>query len=86
MLQTKILLVLYIVKKSQNFLDGKNVEIRKRSHTYKGYWSTYYVEILNSFNHELQLEDTKIIIKNKLIDLLSKLIGFKFVAILVLVF
>ena len=51
----------------------------KQEHTFKGYASTYKVEILNSFNPELQLKDTELAIK-------SKLKGFKFVATLVLVF
>ena len=45
-----------------------------------------YVEILNSFNLELQLKDTESAIKSRVIDLLTQLKGFKFVAMLVLVF
>ena len=52
----------------------------------KGYASTYNDEILNSFNHELQLKDTESAIESKLIDLLTQLKGFKFVAKLVLLF
>ena len=52
----------------------------------KGYASTYYVKILNSFNAELQLKDTESEIKSKLIDLLAQLKGFKFVLTLALVF
>ena len=48
--------------------------------------SSYNVEILNSFNPELQLKDTESAIKSKLIDLLTQLKGFKFVTTLVLVF
>ena len=44
------------------------------------------VEILNSFNLELQLKDTESVIKSKLIELLIQLKGFKFVTTLVLVF
>ena len=44
------------------------------------------VEILNSFNLELQLKDTESVIKSKLIELLIQLNGFKFVTTLVLVF
>ena len=40
----------------------------------------------NSFNPEIQIKDTESAIKSKLIDLLSELRGFKFVARLVLVF
>ena len=35
--------------------------------------------MLSSFNPKLKLQDTKSTIKNKLIDLLSELKGFKFV-------
>ena len=56
----------------------------KRSHAYKGYASSYNVQILNYFNPELQLKDTETTIKNKLRDLFSKLKYFKFVARLVL--
>ena len=44
------------------------------------------LKILNSFNPELQLKDTKFAIKRKLIELLTQLKGFKFVTTLVLVF
>ena len=62
----------------------KNAKITKWSHTYEGCASTYNVEILNSLNPELQLKDIESAIKNKLIDLLSELRGFKFVTTLVL--
>ena len=39
-------------------MDEKNVKITKRSYAYKGYAKAYNVEILNSFNPELQLHDT----------------------------
>ena len=57
----KVLIALYIVnqKKRQNFLDEKNAKITKPSHSYKGYASSYNVDILDSFNPELQLKDTK---------------------------
>ena len=42
--------------------------------------------MLNSFNPELHLKDTEAAIKNKLIDLLSELTGFKFVTKLVIKF
>ena len=58
----------------------------KREHAFTGFASTYNVEILNSFNPELQLKDTESPIKNKLKKLFSELRGFKFVIILVLVF
>ena len=42
------------------------------------------IEILNSFNPELQLKDTYSAIKNKLKKLLTELRGFKFLTGLVL--
>ena len=48
--------------------------------------SSCNVEILNSFNPELQLKQSESAIKSKLIDLLSELRWFKFVTTLVLVF
>ena len=48
--------------------------------------SNYNIEILNSFNPEVQLKDTESAIKSKLIKLLALLKGFKFVTTLVLVF
>ena len=48
--------------------------------------NTYNVQLLYFINHELQLKDTESAIKNKLINLLPKLRGFKFVTTLVLEF
>ena len=45
----------------------------KQAHDFKGYASTYNVEILNSFDSELQLKDTESAIKNKLKTLLPEL-------------
>ena len=67
-------------------MSDKNVKITKQKHAFKGYASVYNVEVLNSFNIELQLKDTESAIKSKLIELLTKLKGFKFVTALVLVF
>ena len=53
---------------------------------FKGFPSSYNVEILNSFNPELQLKASECAIKSKVIDLLTQLNGFKFAATLVLVF
>ena len=80
-----ILIALYIVKqkKSEKILDAK---IAKGTHAIKGYANSYNVEILNSFNPELQLKGTETAIKNKLIDLLTELKGFKFVTTLALEF
>ena len=64
-------------KKSEKCLDEKNAKITKKSHAYKGYAIIYNITILYNFNHELQSA-----IKNKLIDLLSELRGFKFVTTL----
>ena len=41
--------------------------ITKREHAFKGYVSTYNVEILNSFNPELQLKEIESTIKRKLV-------------------
>ena len=68
-----------IQKKVRTFQTKKDVKITKWAHAFKGYASSYNVEILNSFNPELQL-------KNKLIELLTQLAGFKFVKSLVWVF
>ena len=51
-------------KKSENILNTKNVKVTKRAHTFKGYASSYNVEILYSFNPKLQLKDTVSAIKN----------------------
>ena len=58
----------------------------KQSQAYKGYASTYSVEIFNSLNPELQLKNIKSAIKNKLMYSLSRLRRFKFVTKLVLEF
>ena len=41
------------IKKSETVLNEENVKIAKRAHAFKGYASSYDVEILNSFNFEL---------------------------------
>ena len=48
-------------------MNEKNIKIAKRADAFKGYASSYNVEILNSFNPELQLKDTESAIKSKLI-------------------
>ena len=58
----------------------------KRFYTYKVYAGTCNVEILNSFNPELEIKDTESAIRNKIKDLLTESKGFKFVATLVLEF
>ena len=67
-------------------MNKKNIKIKKQEHGFKGYASTYNVEILNSLNPEVQLKDTESAIKSKLIELLTQLKDFKFVITLVLVF
>ena len=73
-------------KESEKFLNEKNVKIAKGEHAFKGYASTYNIEILSSFNPELQLKDTESAITSKLIELLTQLKAFKFVTTSVLVF
>ena len=75
---------------SSLYSDTKNgikiLKITKREHACKGYVSIYDIDILNSFNPELQLKDTESAIKSKLIELLTQLKDFKFVTAIVLVF
>ena len=47
----------------KKILNEKNIKIAKQEHAFRGYASTYNVEILNSFNPELQL--IKLLIKLK---------------------
>ena len=61
-------------------------KIINQSYAFKGYASSYNVEILISFNPELQLKDTESAVKNELINLLSELKDFKLVTALVLEF
>ena len=51
------------VEETMNIKKEKN---SKQSHAFKGYVYTYNVEILNSFNPELQLKNTESGIENKL--------------------
>ena len=73
-------------KVSEIFLDKTNPKITEWSHAVKGYASSYNVEIITSFNLKLKHRHTESIIKNKLIDLLTKLKRFKFLTILFLLF
>ena len=59
------------------------MKITKGSYAYNGYVSNYNVEILNSFNPELQLTDTKSTIRNELNSLLTDLKVFIFLETLV---
>ena len=43
-------------------------KLTKRSHAQRDYVNTYNVEIFNSFNPELQPEDTKPILRKKIKD------------------
>ena len=60
------------------------MKVTKQEHAFKGFTSTYHVEVLNSFSPELQIKDESVI-KSKLIELLTQLKGFKFVSTLFLV-
>ena len=62
----------------------KNVKATKRAHDVEDYASSNNLEILHSFNPELQLKSESIL-TNKLIDLFTQSKGFKFVATLILV-
>ena len=62
------------------------MKVTKRVHDFKDYVSSSNVEILNSFNPELQLKETESAIKIKLKKILFKLRGFTFVPVLGLVF
>ena len=73
-------------KKWKLFKQKNHVKITKLAHAFKSFASSYNVEILNSFNPELQLKDIESAITSKLIDLLSESKKFIFVAALVLVF
>ena len=71
----------------QGFSKNLNwVKITKRANAFKGYTSSYNVEILNFLNPELQIKYIESAIKNKLKIILSELRWFNFVTTLVLVF
>ena len=57
-----------MIKKYENFLNEKNLKITKQTQALKGYVSSHNVEILNSFNPELQLKGSESAIKTKLIE------------------
>ena len=54
-------------------MNKKTVKITKGAHDFNGHTSSYNVEILNSFNPDLQIKDNEPAIKNKLKKLLSKI-------------
>ena len=62
------------------------MKIAKREHAFQSYANTCNFKIWNTFDPELQLEDTVSAIKSKLIELLTQLKGFKFLPTLFLVF
>ena len=62
-------------------MNEKNVKTTNQAHLFKGYASTCNIEILNSFDPELQLKDTESAIESKL----TELRGFRFVTTLFLV-
>ena len=65
--QVKIQLLLYIViQKSENFWNIKIIKTTKREHAFKDFANTYDIEVLSSFNPELQLKYTESAIRNKL--------------------
>ena len=70
---------LYSETKKENILNEKYIKITKQSYACRDNASNFHVEILNYFNPELQLKGIEITNRNKLIDLLSELRGFKIV-------
>ena len=70
--RVKTQLLLYIVKlQNMNFFfvetkTIKKAKIIKRAHAFKNYAYTYNGKVLNYFSPELQLENTKSVIKSKL--------------------
>ena len=77
---------LYSNTKKWQFFERKKCKSNKIRTCFKGFTSSYNVEMLNSFNPELQLKDTESTIKGKAIELLTQLRDFKFVTTLALVF
>ena len=68
------------------FLNENKVKIRKEAYAFKDFASSYNVEILNSFNPELQLKDTEFSIKINQKKILTELRGSEFVTTLLLEF
>ena len=54
-----------MIQKIGDALSERNLKITKWAHAFKGYASTYTVDILDSFNPELQLKETVSEIENK---------------------
>ena len=74
---------LYSDTKRWKFLKQKKLKSSKRAHIFKGFASSYNVDILNYSNPEIQLEDTESAFKKKLINLLTHWKGFKFATTIV---
>ena len=55
-----------MIQKCEKSFIVINVKITKRANAIKGIADFYNVEILNSLNPELKIEDTESAIKNKL--------------------
>lgn len=64
--------------KHAKFWTTKKAKITKRYHAYKGHASPYNIDISSLSNSEQQLKDFESASRNKLIDLLTELRGFKF--------
>ena len=58
------------------------MKITKSAHAFKGYASSYIVELLNFLNPDVQLKDIQSAIKNILKILLSKFRGLTLVLLL----
>ena len=67
-------------------MNRKKAKVTKRSHAYKGYASSYNVDILKFFYLELQLKDIESAIRNKPINLPTELRRFKFVTTIAMEF
>ena len=68
------------------FKQKKIIKNNKTSIFFKGYATTDNVEILNSFNHDLQIKDSDSAVRRRSMVFLTQLKCFKFVITIVLVF
>ena len=80
--RVKTQLLLYTTSKYEIFFvetkTMKKAKIIKRAHAFKNYAHTYNGKILNYFSPELQLENTKSVIKSKLNNSSNELRRLKF--------
>ena len=76
---------IYSDTKKVKIFQTKKCKNNEMKQAFKGFASSYNVEIVNSFNPELLLKNTESVIKSKVIDFLSKWRGFKSMTTLVLV-